>query len=91
MIKENLPGSSDYDASLSLMTKLRKDSMTASEITHYVDDLRMIAATKKFSLTKRKSSGKRTVLARIAKRYQKAENGQHASGSLDKFNNYHRW
>ena len=32
LITENLPGLVDYDASLPLLTKLRKDGMTASEI-----------------------------------------------------------
>ena len=44
-ITENLPGSANYDVSMPLLTKLGNDGLTVSEITQYVDDLRLIAAT----------------------------------------------
>ena len=45
-ILENLPCSSTYNTSGSLLKKLYLDSLTAAEIAQYVDDLRLIAATK---------------------------------------------
>ena len=45
-ITENLPCSPSYDASKPLLQKWREDGLTASEIAQYVDNLRLIAATK---------------------------------------------
>ena len=43
---ENLPCSQLYDASEPLLQKWCEDGLTASEIAQYVDDLRLVAATK---------------------------------------------
>ena len=45
-IIENLPCTAAYDASQPFIKKVRKDGLLASELAQYVDDCRIIAATK---------------------------------------------
>ena len=46
-VLNNLPCSSTYNMSEPKIKKWRLDGMTASEIVQYMDDLRLIAATKR--------------------------------------------
>ena len=46
---ENLPGTQEYDPSLPWIMKMRRDGKSASDIAQYVDDMRIIAATKELA------------------------------------------
>ena len=48
-VTENLPCSESYDVSQPRLQKWREDGLTASEIAQYVDDLRLVAATKELA------------------------------------------
>jgi hypothetical protein len=48
-IELNLPCSADYDASKPWIMKMRKDGDIASEVVQYVDDVRIIAATRELA------------------------------------------
>jgi hypothetical protein len=45
----NLPCSADYDASKPWIMKMRKDGDIASEVVQYVDDVRIIVATRELA------------------------------------------
>ncbi|OEU18475.1 hypothetical protein FRACYDRAFT_236751 [Fragilariopsis cylindrus CCMP1102] len=46
---ENLPGTQEYDPSLPWIMKMRRDGKSASDIAQYVNDMRIIAATKELA------------------------------------------
>jgi len=48
-LKFNLPGSPDYDATLPRLMKIRKDGLLASGVVQYIDDLRIMAASKELA------------------------------------------
>jgi hypothetical protein len=48
-IRLNLPGNANYDPSLSWISKLRKDGLIACDIFTFVDDERLIGATRELS------------------------------------------
>ena len=48
-VTENLPCLQSYDASQPRLQKWREDGLTASEIAQYVDDLRLVTASKELA------------------------------------------